>query len=76
MAIIKRPGYFYKGMMKDGEKNGPGELITERVNYIGYFLNDKFEGRGTCIFKRSAYGKKKYIYKGEFNNGIPNGEGK
>ena len=72
MAIIKRPGYFFRGMMKDGQKHGPGELITDKVNYIGYFMNDKFEGQGSCVFKKHG---KNSTYKGEFKNGIPNGSG-
>ena len=67
----KNNGDFYEGIFSNDNFNGGGHYYWKKngYEYFGNYVNGTMEGKG--IFK---YGDKA-IYKGEFKNGLKEGEG-
>ena len=56
-TIYYESGNYYKGEWKNGLKHGKGILYYENgsILYDGYFIQDKFEGKGNYYYEDSNY---------------------
>lgn len=70
-GVEKGENYFFEGIFQEGvKKQGKLNWIdSEPCEYMGEFLDNCFEGRGTLVSKEG-----KYI--GNFSHGLKNGQGK
>ena len=69
-GIFQSPdGRKYEGSFVKGFKNGPGQESGNDYLYTGNFLNGKYHGYGTLIYKD---GRK---YEGYFSSGKMSGRG-
>ena len=73
---IWKEGDKYEGEWKDNNKHGKGKYIWGKINkkfeddyYIGDFINDKREGKGTKYYNSGSY------YVGNWKNNKRNGKG-
>jgi|TARA_B100000035_G_C21033954_1_gene569880 hypothetical protein len=66
----------YQGNWKNNKKHGYGKMVwtstlySKKHTYIGYWENDKMCGKGKYIIE-----PQRYIYVGEFKNGVEHGYG-
>lgn len=60
----------YVGDFVNSQRTGFGELTTKKMNYVGQFNNNVFEGKGRLLFLEEGE-----EYNGEFHNNEMNGYG-
>lgn len=70
-SLITRDGTFYSGYWCEGQRNGMGDMIFPNGDtYSGEWLNNSFDGYGEY-----HYFSAKSLYRGEWKNGLQNGNG-
>ena len=73
---VNKKGEVYEGDFVDGRREGIGNLKTGSFTYIGEFKNDKFHGRGQITHDGPNLEQNgKFIYSGQFSQGIRQGHG-
>ncbi|EAR89363.1 transporter Avl9 (macronuclear) [Tetrahymena thermophila SB210] len=68
--VTLKNDYYFEGDFIDDQKQGFGNLVTDKLKYCGSFNLDKFNGQGTLVDKDQS------LYEGEFQNNMKNGMGK
>lgn len=61
----------YEGEWKSDKRNGMGEeeFKAKKKKFIGFFVNDKYEGKGKLF-------DEDFVYEGKFKSGLFEGKGK
>ena len=67
--MFYKNGSKYIGNFKQGRRSGYGVLHGEDTTYKGNWEEDAYNGEGQLLMKN------KFLYKGEFNNGMMQGKG-
>ena len=63
-------GNLYIGDFINSQREGCGELYTNKIHYIGEFKNDQLNGKGIIEFLKEGH-----KYEGDFKNNEINGKG-